>query len=369
MRKKLIRNLAIFLSIVIFGGAIYLYSTGYFSKNKTPQLSEEGSARPAAMRGGPGEDAPTPVEGVTIKAGSLYDVIYVNGSTVPNEEVVITSEVPGKITQILFKEGSYIKKGAAIVQLDIAELKAQRERLLVQQQLTQKIAERLEGLYKKEGVSLQEYEIARAEADQVDAELGLIDVQLSKRSIKSPFDGLLGLRQVSEGSYMSPGTPIVSLVSTNPINIEFAVPERYSQNVDKGTKVTFRMDGTNDEFSATVIAKEPNIDATTRTLKLKATAPNPSGKILPGAYVNVTVNLRNFNEAIMIPTQAIVAELEGKKVYVYKNGKAEQIDIETGIRRADLIQVTKGLNYGDTVITTGILQIRPGASVEITKIN
>ncbi|MDX1939639.1 MAG: efflux RND transporter periplasmic adaptor subunit [Saprospiraceae bacterium] len=365
MRKKLIRNLAIFLSIVIFGGAIYLYSTGYFSKNKTPQLPEKGSAQPAAMRGG----GPTPVEAVTIKAGSLHDVIYVNGSTVPNDEVAMASEVSGKITQIFFKEGSYVKKGAPLVQLDIAELKAQRDRLLVQQQLTRKIAERLEGLYKKEGVSLQEYEIARAEADQVDADLALIDVQISKRSVKSPFDGLLGLRQVSEGTYISPGAPIVNLVSTNPINIEFSVPERYSQNVDKGTKVTFRMDGSNEDFRATVVAKEPNIDLTTRTLKLKATAPNPNGKILPGAYVNVTVNLRDFEEAIMIPTQAVVAELEGKKVYLFKNGKAEQIDIETGIRRADLIQVVKGLSYGDTVITTGILQIRPEAPVTIAKLN
>ncbi len=369
MSRKLIRIVAILFSIIIFIGAIYLYTTGYFNKNKEPQLEEGAAARPAAMRGEPGEGAAIPVDAVVIKTGSLYDVIYVNGSTVPNEEVVITSEVPGKITQILFKEGNYIKKGTSLVQLDITELKAQRERLLVQQQLTKKIAERLEGLYKKEGVSLQEYEIARAEADQVDAELALIDVQIGKRTVKAPFDGLLGLRQVSEGSYISPGTPIVNLVSTNPINLEFAVPERYSSNVDKGTKVSFRMDGSNDDYSAMVVAKEPNIDLTTRTLKLKAAAPNPNGRILPGTYANVTVNLRNLEEAIMIPTQAIVPELEGKKVFLYKNGQAQPVEIETGIRRSDLIQVLKGLNFGDTIITTGILQIRPGTPVAIVKID
>jgi len=223
-------------------------------------------------------------------------------------------------------------------------------------------------LYKREGVSLQEFEIAKAEADQVDAELNLINVQLEKRTIRAPFNGLLGLRQVSEGSYLSPGATIVNLVSLNPINVEFSVPERYGRGINKGTKVQFVLDGSNDPLSAIVVAKESNVDATTRTLKLKAEAPNPNGRILPGAFANVSVNLRSFAGAIMIPTQAILPDLEGKKVFVFKGGKATSVDVETGIRREDFIQVTKGLSIGDTVITTGIMQIRPGAEVNITKI-
>lgn len=364
MRKSFTRIILVIVSVIVFGVAIYLYNTGAFS-GETPTPKENATAQPASLSGG----RVTPVEAILIQSGSVRDVIYVNGSTMPNEEVVISSEVAGKITKLLMKEGTYVNKGVPLVQLDVAELKAQRERLLVQQQLAQKIAERLEGLYKREGVSLQEYEIARAEADQVKAELALLNVQIEKRTVKAPFNGLLGLREVSEGSYLSPGMPIVSLVSVNPINIEFSVPERYGRDVNKGTPIDFRLDGTTDTYKATVIAKEPNIDPTTRTLKLKAQAPNPSGRILPGAFANVSVNLQFFDEAIMIPTKAVIPELGGKTVFVYRDGKAQSINIETGIRREEEIQVISGLERGDTLIVTGILQVKDGASVEITKIN
>ena len=365
MRRNTTRILSIVLAVVIFGGAFAMYQGGFFTKEdpKPPAEEKNVNARPAGMRGGP-----TPVEAIIIKAGNADEIINVNGSTVPNEEVIIMSEVPGKVTKVLFKEGTVVRKGALLIQLDVAELKAQRDRLIVNQKLKRTIAERLEGLYKREGVSLQEFEIAKAEADQVDAELNLINVQLEKRTIRAPFNGLLGLRQVSEGSYLSPGTAIVNLVSLNPINVEFSVPERYGRGVNKGTKVQFVLDGSNDPLSAIVVAKESNVDATTRTLKLKAEAPNPNGRILPGAFANVSVNLRSFAGAIMIPTQAILPDLEGKKVFVFKSGKATPVDVETGIRREDFIQVTKGLSIGDTVITTGIMQIRPGAEVNITKI-
>ncbi|MFN7119733.1 MAG: efflux RND transporter periplasmic adaptor subunit [Saprospiraceae bacterium] len=368
MRKGTTRILSIILAVVIFGGAFFLYRSGVFSKEEPEPAAMPVNASPGAGRGGFG-GGPIPVEAVIIQASRAEEVINVNGSTVPNEEVTVTSEVPGKVTKILFKEGTVVRKGAVLVQLDIAELKAQRDRLLVDQQLKRKIAERLEGLYKREGVSLQELEIAKAEADRVDAELDLISVQLEKRTVKAPFDGLLGLRQVSEGTYVSPGTAIVNLVSVNPINVEFSVPERYGRVVNRGTKVDFLLDGSNDPLSATVVAKEANVDATTRTLKLKAEAPNPNGRILPGAFANVAVKLRNFEGAIMVPTQAILPELDGKKIFVYKGGKATPVNVETGIRREDLIQVTKGLTYGDTIIITGIMQIRPGAEVNVTKVN
>lgn len=363
MRKRFTRIVLIIVSVIVFGGAIYLYNSGAFGE-KNPEPKESASARPASMPGA----RVTPVEAMLIQSGSVRDVIYVNGSTVPNEEVTVSSEVPGKVTKILFKEGSFTKKGAPLVQLDVTELKAQKERLLVQQQLTRKIAERLEGLYNREGVSLQEYEIARAEADQIDAELALIDVQIEKRTVKAPFEGLLGLRQVSEGSYLSPGTAIVSLVNINPINIEFSVPERYGRDVNRGTRIDFRLDGSNDAYTAVVVAKEPNVDPTTRTLKLKAEAANPSGRILPGAFANVSVNLQFFDDAIMVPTQSIIPELGGKKVFVLRDGKAQSVAVETGIRREEEIQVLKGLQQGDTLIITGILQVKEGTPVEVTKI-
>jgi membrane fusion protein (multidrug efflux system) len=368
MSKNTTRILALILAAVVFGGAFYIYYSKPFSETPTPEGSsqtEEAQAQPVSS---PGEEV-TPVRAMVIRAGSLRDAISVNGSTVPEAEVTVTSEVPGKITEILFNEGSWVKEGTPLVHLDDDELQAQRERLVVRRVLTRNIAERMKGLYQKEGVSLQEYEIAEAEAEQVEAELALIDVQISKRTIKAPFSGVLGLKQVSEGSYLSPGTPVISLVSTNPIHLEFSVPEKYSRSIDKGGVVDFQIDGVPESFKATVIAKEPNIDPDTRTLRLKATAPNPGGKILPGAYANVTVNLKSYEATIMVPTQAIVPELGGKKVFVYRDGTVEAVPVETGIRQDVMIQVLEGLEEGDTIITTGVLQIRPGTKVTISQMD
>lgn len=307
-----------------------------------------------------------PVRGMKIEPISVIDFISVNGSTMPDEEVTISSEVPGKVTKILFKEGTRVSRGAQLIQLDDTELQAQRQRSVVQQNLNQKIAERLQALYEKEGVSLQEYEVAKAEVEKVKAEIALIDAQLDKRIIRAPFSGVLGLRMVSEGSYLSPGTAIVNLVSINPIEIEFAVPEKYSRAVGPGTEVTFKLDGRDETYTAKVIATEPVIDMDTRTFRLKASAPNPNGQILPGAFANVTVNLKEFASSIMIPTEAIIPELGGKKVFVARNGTAQSVEVETGIRQEATIQVLSGLSEGDTLITTGVLQLRTGSPVDIT---
>ncbi len=361
MSKRNTRIIALVLAVVIFATAIWLFQSGYFSDETSPVAGSPASG------GAPPQAAAVPVKAMRIKPGELVDYISVNGSTVANEKVNISSEVAGKITSINFAEGMLVKKGATLVQLDNEELQAQMRELQVRKELTQKIAERLQSLYAKEGVSLQEYEIARAEADQVKAQMTLLKVQIEKRTIRAPFEGLLGLRQVSEGAYLSPGSSIVELVSINPINIEFSVPEKYSRKITRGTRVRFRLDGSDEQYLATVVAKEPNIDADTRTLKLKASAPNPKGQILPGAFANILVNLSEFDQAIMVPTQAIVPELNGKIVYLYKSGKAEATTIETGVRQDTYIQVTSGLSAGDTVITSGIQQIKPGAEVTISE--
>lgn len=311
----------------------------------------------------------TPVEAIITQATSLRDAISVNGSTVPNEAVSITSEVAGKIIRINFREGEYAKDGQVLVKLDDDELQAERKRLVVQRQLNEKIAERLKALYDKEGVSLQEYEVAAAEVEKTEADIALLDAQLKKRVIRAPFAGRLGLRMVSEGSYLSPGTPIVSLVSINPIKLEFDIPEKYSRTIETGSRVDFRLDGQKNSFQATVVAREPNINPETRTLRFKAQAPNPGSHILPGAFANVKVELQEYTGAILVPTQAIIPELNDKKVFRYKNGKAQQVIVTTGIRQERNIQILEGLSVGDTILTTGLLQVQPGAPVRITKLN
>ncbi len=366
MKKKSTQILSL-LGILLVIAVIALYRLGYIgaSEERMPLADDAAEAKPMAVANTSASNA-LPVRAMLIEPTSVIEFISVNGSTQPDEEVTVSSEVPGKVIKILFKEGSRVSKGASLIQLDDTELQAQRQRLVVQQNLNQKISERLQALYEKEGVSLQEYEVAKAEVEKVKAEIALVDAQLDKRVIRAPFSGVLGLRMVSEGSYLSPGTAIVNLVSINPIEIEFSVPEKYSRMVGSGTEVTFKLDGRDETYKARVVATEPVIDADTRTFRLKASAPNPNGTILPGAFANVTVNLKEFASSIMIPTEAVIPELGGKKVFVARNGTAQPVEVETGIRQEANIQVLSGLSEGDTLITSGILQLRTGSPVDIS---
>ncbi len=362
MNKKTTRWTAIVIAVFLLG-AFIIYQSGYFSKAEKTPKAETSAAEPTAV------PAAIPVKAHRIQSRELNEFILVSGSTMPAEEVMVSSEVPGKVKKILFREGDFVKAGVPLIHLDDDELQAERNRLQVQVKLNGKIAERFKGLYEKEGVSLQEYEVAQAEYEKAQADLALVDAQLEKRIILAPFTGRLGLRLISEGSYLAPGTPIVKLVSSNPIKIEFSVPEKYSRALSRGSQVEFQVEGLEGQQKATIEASDPNIDPDTRTFRLKASAPNPNGQIFPGAFANVRVNLQNYDATIMIPTEAIVPELGGKKVFVYRNGKAESVSVTTGIRQESNIQVTEGLEIGDTVITTGVLQIRSGAEVTITELD
>lgn len=360
MSKKAVRILA---TLIIAGLVIvlFLFQDRILGKDNPVPNTKAANTESA-------DAPPLPVEAIIVQSSELLDAIFVSGSTIPNEEVAITTEVAGKIVDIRFKEGEFASKGKTLVRLDDEELQAERKRLVVQRNLNDKIAERLKALYEKEGVSLQDYEVAAAEVDKTDADIALLDAQLQKRTISAPFSGRLGLRMVSEGSYLAPGTPIVQLVSVNPIKLEFDVPEKYSNAIAAGTKVRFRLDGNEEAYQATVTAAEPNINTNTRTLRFRATAPNPNGRILPGAFANVEVALKSYESTLLIPTQAIIPDVNEKTVLVFRNGKAEVVTVKTGIRRNQDIQVLSGLSQGDTVIVTGLMQIKPGEAVNISNI-
>ena len=349
---RLISLIGIGLLVVVF----IVYRMGWFGGK--PEA-------PAADVKPGGDGQVLPVQGFIVKAAPLEDYIEVNGSTIPEEQVQISSEIGGKVAKILFEEGAKVEKGAVLLRIHDEEWKAQREKLAVQKNLAEKIANRLQALLEKEGVSLQEYEVAAAEVDRFEADIKLLDVQLEKTVIRAPFGGVLGFRQISEGSFVSPGAPIVSLVRKDPIHIRFSIPERYGNELAAGGKITFQVAGIPGEIPATVIARDPVIDASTRSVSFEAKAPNPGGRILPGAFTLVRVQLRRFEEALLVPTEAVIPELGGKKVYLYKNGKAQPVEVETGIRQDRAIQVLKGLTAGDTLIASGTMQLRADMPVSI----
>jgi membrane fusion protein (multidrug efflux system) len=176
---------------------------------------------------------------------------------------------------------------------------------------------------------------------------------------------MIGLRNISTGAYLTPTTDVVSLLSINPVKINFSVPEKYTQRINKGTDIKFTVSGSNKVFTAKIYAIEPSINIETRTLNLKAKAENVKGYLLPGTFANIILQLQTITDAILIPTQSIVPILNGKQVFISENGKAKAIMVQTDIRTSENILITKGLKKGDTLLTSGIMSLKNELPVKV----
>jgi membrane fusion protein (multidrug efflux system) len=323
------------------------------------------TAGPQAAAGQPGEAPAIAVNGMLVKTQTFANTVAVSGTIEANEQVQIKSEISGLIKSINFSEGSNVGKGSLLIKIDDSELQAQLAQALTKEKLASEVAARAAKLLKAEAISQEEYDNADAELRSLKAQTQLIRAQLSKTSIRAPFSGRIGLRNISNGAYITPTTPIANLVSINPVKITFSVPEKYTSMVKVGTNITFTVAGTSRIFNATIYAKEPSIDVTTRTLVLKARSANADGYLLPGTFANVNLPLEVIKDAILIPSEAVIPVLKGKLIHISKNGIAKAVDIQSDIRTDEDVLVSSGLNVGDTVIVSGIMALKDGAPVKV----
>jgi membrane fusion protein (multidrug efflux system) len=296
------------------------------------------------------------VSGFLIQPASLSELNNSNGTLRPDEEVDLAFETSGKIIGINFTEGSRVRKGDLLAKINDKPLQAQLEKLQASRKLVEEKEFRQRSLLDKDAISKESYDQIVTELQTIQADINLIKARISETELRAPFDGIIGLRYLSEGSYANPSTKIARLVKISPIKIEFSIPERYADEVNIGFPVTFEIDG--NIYNAVVYAVDPKIDLNTRTLVIRALYPNKKEELKPGRYTSVTLLLSQIDDAIAIPTEALIPEMEGEMVYVYRGGKATSIKVETGLRTESLIQIVNGLKFGDTLITTGILQLR-----------
>ncbi|WP_423147410.1 efflux RND transporter periplasmic adaptor subunit [Rubrolithibacter danxiaensis] len=327
---------------------------------------EQTGGAPGAKTAGGGGMNPTAVEGVVIKPEEFSNNLTVTGSIEANEQVQLQSQVSGLVKGIYFNEGSMVDKGEVLVKIDDSELQAQLAQAQTRQNLAAENERRAGLLLQKEALSREEYDVARADLKSAQAQTQLIRAQIAKTSIRAPFSGRIGLRNVSVGAYLSPQTVIANLFNTNPVKITFSVPEKYSNQVKVNTDIKFTVAGSKKSYTATIYAIEPGIEATTRTLQLRARASNPEGNLRPGLFASINLPLNNINDALLVPTQSIIPIQNGKKVFVARNGKAAEVKVETSTRTATSILVTSGLKEGDTVLTTGIMTLKEGAPVKVS---
>lgn len=305
------------------------------------------------------------VDGVVVQTSNFSSNLEITGSIEANEAVTLRSEVAGLVTGIYFTEGSNVNKGAILVKINDRDIQAQLKEVLTRQNLSASNENRAKQLLEKGAISQEEYDTSFAELQALKAQVQLIRAQLAKTTITAPFSGKIGLRNISVGEYLTPNTTIANLLSANPVKIGFSIPEKYVSQLKNNSDIYFSIDGNNKTFTGKVFAIEPGINEQTRTLQIKALAANPNNELLPGSFAKVKLALSAIKDAMLIPTEAVIPVLKGKVVYVSKNGKAQQVAIETGTRTADQVLVLSGLSVGDTVLTTGAMALKPDADVKV----
>lgn len=294
-------------------------------------------------------------------------IIDVPGSVIPSEEIMLFSEVNGRVNKILFQEGQKVSKGQTLLLVDTDILKAQRKQLAVDRSLAEKDEKRKKELLNGKAISIEEYEKSASSLASIEAQIDLIDTQISKATLKAPFAGTIGLRQISEGAVISSSTPIAKLIQTNPVKIEFSIAEMYAPLVSIEQEITFNREKDSTLYKAKVYAFEPAIDQGSRMLKIRAIMQNKK-HVFPGSFVQVRLDLGKEENAFMVPTESIIPILKGQKIYVIRDGKVAEVVVQTGIRTADKVQVQGDVKPGDKVLISGLLAVRAGMPVKVKNI-
>ena len=356
---RTIRWIAVVALIAVIG-ALLFSRLDLFGDEDTASTGKGGP--PGRSGGGP---APAKVEVYVAKAGGLDAPLALPGTVLPNESVEITSEVPGKITEINFTEGRSVAAGAVLARLNDAELQANLVRAESRKKFAGMNLARKKALLDRDGISPAEYESAQHEVEVSTAEVELIEAQIAKTVIRAPFSGVIGLRQVSLGSYVTPSTIIATLQDINPLKVEFRVPEGYASAVRSGMTFNYTVGESSTSRTARVFATEPSLDIETRSLVVRALGSNAGGEVLPGQYVSVELKTGAGSQLPLIPTTAIVPTMQGQKIYMVKEGKAVEQNVQLGTRSNKYVEVAEGISSGDTVVISGLQGVRNGGPVQV----
>jgi membrane fusion protein (multidrug efflux system) len=360
-------RIILFILIALFILGMALYPTISKRMHKEKESPEIANA-PAPPPVGGGKGAPLNVAIKVIEPENLIDIIRATGNLIPDEDVDLTFETSGKITNIYFQEGSAVKKGDLLAKVNDKPLQAELSKLEAQIPLAEDRVFRQKSLLEKDAVSKEAYEQVTTELEKLHADIELAKSRIAQTELRAPFDGEIGLRQVSEGSYASPTTIVASLTKIIPLKIEFSVNERYANLVRQGTHITFNVPPDLTTYTAQVYAVESRVDLKTRTLKARATYANANGRLTPGRTASIEIKSHEIVNALTIPNEAIIAEMGRDIAYLYSEGKAKQIEVVKGLRTESNIQVLQGLHAGDTLIITGVMQLRDGLPVKIDNV-
>jgi membrane fusion protein, multidrug efflux system len=312
------------------------------------------------------DTGPMKVEGYTVNPEVFTETIRATGELLPNEEVELKAPVSGNVLRIHFREGQEVQQGALLVEIDSRIWVARKRGLEGKLAATESDLERRLALLKIDGVSVEDVEQLKAETTGLKAQIEELEVMIDLAHIRAPFSGRVGMRNFSTGAYLSQGEAITRIVHTNKLKINFTIPARYSRAVGKEMQVTMISTATGDTTKATVYAIDPMISSTTRSLPIRAIFDNSAAGLIPGDFVQIILETDQNGDALLVPAEAVIPELNSQVVYVARDGKAVRTAVKTGARTRDRVQVTHGLAPGDVVITTGLMVLRDGDPIELT---
>ncbi|PBJ15821.1 efflux RND transporter periplasmic adaptor subunit [Flavobacterium sp. ACN6] len=347
-----VKHLIYTLLIVAIGGFIAYRVVSNKSKNDDNKKSGD-------------KNTPTTVNGIVIKTDTFDNNLSLSGSIEANEQVEIHSEVSGIVEGIFFSEGTNVTKGQVLLKVNDIELRAQLRQAVTREGLTAENERRAKLLLQKEAISQEEADIAKADLASAQAQSQLIRAQISKTSVRAPFSGKIGLRNISPGTYITPTVLVAKLVNTGKLKITFSIPEKYAAQVKSGTTIDFTVSGSTKIYNAKIYAIEPEVAVATRTLQIRAIADNTDGKLFPGTFAEVKLPLNTIKDAIVVPSQAIVPIQDGKKVFVANMGKAKEVMVDATTRTDSSILILSGLKAGDTLITSGVMSLKDEAPIKV----
>ena len=336
---------------------ILLFSLVFFSqcKNKVDKSAA------------PKETPPVLVDVMIAEKQAITDVIEANGTVIAFEYVELRPEVNGRLTYLNFPEGKPIAKGTVIARVNDADLRAQIAKSKVQLDLAQTTVDRYKKLLDINGINQADYDLALNNVNGLKADIVYTQALVDKTVIRAPFSGIAGLRQVSPGAYVSPATIIATLQQTQQVKIDFTLPDMYGTSINIGASIQVETDAnTKQKTTATIIAIEPGANTNTRNLKVRAVL--KEGKVNPGAFVKVFIDAGKESTSVKVPTNCIIPDDKNNQVILVKNGLASFVNIQTGVREANVVEVVSGINPGDSVVVTGVLFARPKSKLKVRSV-
>jgi len=321
--------------------------------------------RPAASGGG-GASKPVPIDVQVVRPVELDVPVRATGTLLPAEQIQIVAELSRRLVRISAAEGAQVKRGQVLFELDHADLDAQLAELTVSEELAKKTAARHAELLKEFATSQAEYDAALTRVEELGAARRTLAITRDKAVIRAPFDGALGLRQVSEGAWVNPSTPLITLSAVKSLKVDFKVPERYAAQIAVGRELEFEVDGRPEKLRGKVSATEGSVDASSRSLAVRALIEDAKG-VQAGSFVKIELPVR-IRQALTVPALVVIPGPTGQSVYVEQGGRVGLVKVELGLRGPDWVLVEAGLNPGDRVAVSNLLRLKDGAAVEVGKV-